>query len=88
MSKVPRTKSLLDDDDKVKLLTEWNMKVSLQNNYTGRYKKFMQGPWGPDSKQEIALVKIVPRRLTGNFFWNTLYKTEEIHKSSPDSCFF
>jgi hypothetical protein len=45
-------------------------------HYTGCFNKYpCKAPWGPDSKQEIALVNLPPppMNLTGIFCWNTLY---------------
>jgi hypothetical protein len=38
---------------------DWDDNLSRGEIYTGGFKK---GSWGPDLKQEIALVSLVPRK--------------------------
>jgi hypothetical protein len=46
--------------------------IELNDHHTECSKKCPSNPLRPGSKQEIALVNLVPRRLIGTFFKNTL----------------
>jgi hypothetical protein len=58
--------------------------VNWKYYYTGCIKNAPVSSWGPGSKQEIALVNLVPRSVTGTFFCplstssNVLHKAERI----------